>query len=425
MELSPHLQRACVLREQGRNELAEKELRQHLVGDPDDAFAQALLSTVLSDLERFDEAEESARQAITLDPELAYAHYALANVYFDRRRPEQAKTVIEEAIRLEPEDADYHAFLASVHMNRESWTEALAAAEAGLEFNPEHVGANNLRAMALVKLGRKAEAGATIDNTLARNPDNAVSHANMGWTLLEQGRRKEAMHAFRESLRLDPTQSWARAGLLESIKAGNPVYAVVLNYFLWMNKLPEQTRWAIIIGGYFGIRMLRGLGAGNPTLNLFVTPLWILYIVFAVLTWLAAPIFNLMLFLHPLGRHVLDDEQRVQARLVGSSLGLALAFCVAWIAGFDSVFSRTGALVFGILSIPLAAVFMCQPGWPRRAMTVITGVLALMGVAAVGLSMPGSGMANVSDNGVFLGYCFAVFISQWVANFLSSRTPER
>ena len=68
----------------------------------------------------------------------------------------------------------------------------------------------------------------------ARDPDDAFSHANQGWTLLEQGNRKKAMEHFRESLRLDPTNGWAQAGLVEAIKAGNPVYAVMLKYFLWI-----------------------------------------------------------------------------------------------------------------------------------------------------------------------------------------------
>lgn len=45
---------------------------------------------------------------------------------------------------------------------------------------------------------------------LARNPDDGFSHANQGWTFLDQGRRLEAMNHFRESLRLDPTDEWAR-----------------------------------------------------------------------------------------------------------------------------------------------------------------------------------------------------------------------
>src|SRR4030095_8491543 len=207
-----------------------------------------------------------------------------------------------EAIRLEPTDADYHAMRAGIEFNERRWQEALNSAETGLHFSHEHTGCNNLRAMALVKLGRKSEAGATIQSTLARDPDNAFSHANQGWTLLEQNRRKEAMNHFRESLRLDPTNDWARAGLVEALKAGNPLYAVMLKYFFWMKNLPVRARWGIIVGGYFANRIVAGIARSNPDIAPWLLPLRILYVVFVVFTWLAYPIFNLMLFLHPVGR---------------------------------------------------------------------------------------------------------------------------
>ena len=365
MNDSPQLQRALVLHEQGRHDLAEKELRQHLAQTPDDGYAQALLAITLLEREQLDAAERTAREAIGNAPDFAFTHFALARVLSSRHREAEALSAIEEAIRLEPEDADYHGMRGGIEFDRQRWQAALDAAEEGLQFEPEHTGCNNLRAMALVKLGRKSEAGATIERTLARDPDNAFSHANQGWTLLEQGRRKEAMNHFRESLRLDPTNDWARAGLVEGLKAGNPLYAVMLKYFLWMQKLSDGARWGVIIGGYFANRVMAGAARSNPDLAPWLLPVRILYVVFVVFTWLAYPIFNLMLFLHPVGRHALDKEQRAQASWVGISLAIGLGSLIAW-----GVIGRKGdylipALVFGLLAIPIAAVFGCAKGWPR------------------------------------------------------------
>ena len=240
METSPQIQRAMLLAEQGRHQMAEKELRQHLAANPQDGFGQALLSLSLLEQERRDEAERAAREAIGLAPDMAFSHYTLARVLTDRNRLDDASAVIQEASRLDPEDADYHAMRAAIEFSRENWKGALEAADTGLQFDAEHVTCNNFRAMALVKLGRKADAGVTMGSTLARNPENSMSHANQGWTLLEQGQRKEAMTHFRESLRIDPEQEWAKAGLVEAIKAGNPIYAVFLKYLLWMQKLSPR-----------------------------------------------------------------------------------------------------------------------------------------------------------------------------------------
>lgn len=429
MDQSPQLQRALVLHQQGRHDLAEKELRQHLATVPTDGFALGLLAISCLEQERLDEAEQSAREAIGHAPDFAFAHYAMARVLSQRNREAEAVTAIQEAIRLEPTDADYRSTLAGIEFDRRNWQAALEAAETGLQFDPEHVGCNNLRAMALVKLGRKAEAGATIERTLARDPDDAFSHANQAWTLLEQGQRKKAMEHFRESLRLDPTNNWARAGLVEAIKAGNPIYAVMLKYFLWMQKLSDRARWGIVVGGYFGNRLLAMASASNPEWAPWILPLRTLYVAFALLTWLAHPIFNLMLFLHPYGRHALNTDQRSQATWVGLCLGMALGALGIWLVSGRSADYLIPPAVFGLLAIPTAAIFVCDRGWPRTTMAAITIGLAITGLTAVmvvGFLKSGKGsVVTTIGAGAFVVFLLGSFLSQWIANWLATQRPRR
>ena len=429
METSPQLQRALILHQQGRHEMAEKELRQLLTATPENAFALALLAISLAELERREEAESAAREAIGHEPDFAFAHYALARVLSDRNRLEEASAAIQEALRLEPGDADYHGTRAAIELGRERWQAALDAAETGLQMDPEHVACNNLRAMALVKLGRKSEASSTIDNTLSREPENSFSHANKGWTLLEQGHRKEALKHFQESLRLEPGNEWARSGLVEALKAGNPIYAVVLKYFLWMQKLSGGARWGIIVGGYFGDRLLRQVLHSNPDLAPLIVPVRAVYICFVLLTWLAVPVFNLFLFVHPLGRHALNREERRQATSVGLCFGIGLLLALgALIPAFRSG-NLLAATIMGLLAIPVAAVFTCQKGWPRNAMSAIAIVLGLAGGSAAvilgGLHpAPKSDLEQIGQ--VLAGLFFlGTFISMWVANFLASQSPKR
>jgi tetratricopeptide (TPR) repeat protein len=427
--ITAQLQRALILHQQDRHELAEKELRQVLADTPAHAFALALLSITLTELKRRDEAEATAREAIGYGPDLAFAHYALARVLTDRNRLDQALVAIQEAIRLEPGTADYHSMNAAIQLSKERWPAALEAAETGLQLDPEHVSCNNLRAMALVKLGRKADASATIDSTLSREPENSFSHANKGWTLLEQGRRKEALAHFQESLRLEPGNEWAREGLVEGLKAGNPLYAIVLKYFLWMRKLPSGTRWAVIVGGYFGNRILGALAQSNPDLAPWIAPIRILYLAFALLTWLASPLFNLMLFVHPLGRHALASLERRQAILVGLCLAGALLLLLGTLDPSVRAENLFAAMVVGLLAIPVAAVYSCQEGWPRTTMAVLAAALALLAVPAaaiLGVVHPPS-RSDLAQAAQALGglSLLGTFISMWVANFLASRRPHR
>lgn len=211
-----------------------------------------------------------------------------------------------------------------MHFDQRRWQDALDAAEEGLRLDPEHAGCANLRAMALVKLGRRGEAGATIDSALAKDPENATTHANRGWTLLEQRDPARALEHFRESLRLDPDNAWARQGIVEALKARNPVYAVMLRYFLWMSKLSRRAQWGVILGGYVGNRLLAGAAAANPEIAPLVLPLRILYVAFVLLTWTAQPLFNLVLRLDRFGRLALSDEEIVESNSIGAVILLGL-----------------------------------------------------------------------------------------------------
>src|SRR6185295_5916341 len=98
-----------------------------------------------------------------------------------------------------------------------------------------------------------------------------------GWALLHAGDAKRALEHFREALRLDPELEFARAGVVEALKARNPIYRVMLLYFLWMARLSGRTRWGIILGGYFGFRMLRTWADEHPDYAAYVQPLIIAY----------------------------------------------------------------------------------------------------------------------------------------------------
>ncbi len=421
--MNQNRERAVLLFQQSRYDLAEDELRQALAAEPQDAYAHALLARCLAHREKFQEATEEARQAIHLSPDLPFAHYALAHVWYDRNRFPEALDAINEAIRLMPEDADYFALRANIHLQERRWQETLDAAEQGLQFDPEHVGCTNLRAMALAKLGRKNEAGETIKSALSRNPDNSLTHANQGWRLLEDGEPKKAAEHFREALRLDPQNEWARRGIIEALKARHFIYAMMLKYFLWMGKLSRRTQWGVILAGYFGYRILGAVANGDPNLAPWILPLQIIYVAFVLMTWLAYPFFTLLLRLNRFGRLALSREQTVATNWFGLCLLLALAglaMCV--IRGFSSPWILI-ALVFGLLLLPVSSIFRCHVGSPRNIMAALTIFLALLGIGSVITSFARKGPSDVGA--ALLGlFALGTFASTWIANILVARRPK-
>ena len=417
------LQRGLLLYQQSRYEMAENELRQALATEPGDAYAHAVLALCLIERKQPDEATSEAQQAVHLAPDMPFAHYALAKAWYDRDDYDAARSAIKEAIRLDPEDPDFRFLLGAIHFDERRFEDALRAADAGLAIDPEHDGCTNLRVMALVKRGRTAEAVDVTESALARNPENSATHANRGWTLLEQSKANEALGHFRESLRLDPENEWARAGIVEALKARNPIYALLLRYFLWMSKLSRQAQWGVIIGGYFANKVMTGAARSNPDLAPWLLPFRVLYVAFVVLTWTAEPLFNLLLRLNRFGRLALSREQIVESNWIGSVMLLALlslGACVVW--GFDTPF-LVAAMVFGFLIIPVAGTLKTSSAKARRTMWIYTGVLATLGLISLGSAV--SAADNKGPGGLFGLFLLGVVAAPWVANYMIMQRPGR
>lgn len=377
-----HLNRAELLIQQRRYELAEEQLRLALSEGAEAARAHALLSLCLLQRDKFDEATDEAQQAIHEEPDEALGFYALASVQWKRNRLNEAQSSILEAIRLEPWDAENFHVLAGVEAGRYRWQDCLTAAEQGLACNPDHIGCNNLRAMALVNLGRKAEAGQSIDATLAKNPEDAVTHANQGWTLLHQQQPHEAMKHFREALRLEPNLEWARLGIIEAMKARFFLYRWLLTMFLWLTRFPPNIQFALMLGLVFGQRLLGSVIQAVPVLEPIAFPLSIGYVLFVWMTWTAPSLFNLVLRLDPFGRLVLNANERLESTLVGSCLVLSILVAASALLfrGEVVTIQLARAMLYLGLMLPLIATFR-QEGSRRKmfaAYTVGVAVCVLM-----------------------------------------------
>jgi tetratricopeptide (TPR) repeat protein len=436
--MSARTDRASLLLQQSRFEPAAKELRLALADDPDDPLAHALLAQCLARLGQLAEATEEAGRAVACGPDLPFTHYSLATVRYDRNHYPEAEAAVAEAIRLDPTHPSYHSLLAAVRGEQEDWAGALAAAERGLEQDPEHRGCGNLRAMALVKLGRRGEAGAALEYALARDPDDAFTHANRGWALLHEGDHRRAREHFREALRLDPNLEYARAGMVEALKAGNWFYRQVLGYFLWMSRLSPQARWGIVIGLFVLQRVVASVARSDPGLRPVLEPVLIAYVAFVLTTWTAVPLSNLLLRLSRFGRYALSAEERRASNWVAGFVALALAG-VGWglfaPKGYAAWLGWEAALGYMILLVPLSGTLACEPGWPRRVMAVCTvGMFGLV-TTAVGLFATGvylDGRDNRSAVECVRGGLALITVTIWagvgsalLANWLAGVRPRR
>jgi len=413
--MSRHVERARLLLAQSRAADAEQESMLALAVQPDDPHALALLALSRLEQGKAEPALAAAEQAVGLAPAEPYLHNVRAHVLRDLGRTGDAFAAAHEALRLDPGDADHFSLLASIELTRGKWPAALESAENALALNPEHVTAANLRAMALVRLGRKAEAMESVEYALDRAPENAFSHANQGWNHLHRNDPKKAQEHFREALRLDPNLEYAREGMLEALKARNPVYRLMLAYFLWMGRQSARFQWIFVLGIFFGGRAAAALSQSQPGLNWLWWPLFGLFYGFVYLSWTAHPMFNLLLLFDRFGRHVLSADQRAGAGWFGGVFGLALGG-LGWWLGSGSEIGLFGAVVFAVLSICVAATFG-KTGRSRLILAATT--LGLAAVAAGSLLLS---LAN-HETGLTLMTAFTIgfLIFQVLANSLKAR----
>lgn len=380
--MNPRIARAQMLLSQRRPDLAEKELGQALADEPNHPMAHALMALCLAQSEKWDRATHHAQQAIAAAPDVAFPHYSMAVVCAQRNQLKEAAEAVRAAIELEPLNPNYHELLGKIHASRREWNEALQCAKEALACDAEHVDARNLKTLALRNLGQGEAAQAEMLETLAEDPDNAWTHANLGWRYLEQNDTKQAMHHFREALRIEPELEWARIGVVETLKSRNVVYRLFLRYFLVMGRLTQSGQWKVILGLWLLFVILNQVAEQMPALRPWVTPLLIAYLLFVLGTWLAGPLADLFLRLHPFGKLALSRKERRASNWIGGCLLGAIVSGITALAVQSMGFAHLAGF-FLLMLLPLGATLKAPWPQPQKAMLIYTAGVTLLGVGFV------------------------------------------
>lgn len=284
----------------------------------------------------------------------------------------EAETTIREAIRIDPEAAVFHQTLAEILLHLERRPEALDAAERARTLAPYDAQITATYAHALAAVGRTADAERAARDALAIEPEEERANHVLGLVSLNRGESQDAIAGFREALRLDPTDEQAREGLMLALKARQPVYATLLQFFLWQRRLPTGAQWAVLLAPLVVGRVIRSAGD-----SVWFYPLAAVFIGFVVLTWAADPLMTLALLATHEGRRVVGRDSRVAAALFAGCITAAGAAAVA-AAASDAHFL---IVTFGFVVFALAAGNVDGLA-PRRRTAVYAAAVAL-GVVAV------------------------------------------
>ncbi|RMG87416.1 MAG: tetratricopeptide repeat protein [Bacteroidetes bacterium] len=413
--MNRHFQNAQFFFSQKRYTDAEKELKQSLAENPNDAWSLALLAACRIHAGDFGQAIKLAQQSITLEPWNPSFFSILARAYFYNNEPQKARETTLEGQRISPNDPVFFAILSDIEFQQENWEKALENANQGLELDPEDLDLVNLRAKCLIQLNRQDEAAQTLDYALHKSPENSYAHANKGWVAIEKDQYDDALRHFKEALRLDPQNEFARHGLKQAIKAKNVLYRGILKYFLWMGKMQENYRWGFIIGIYLLYRLLLKAYETFPQLAPLLLPLIIFYILFAFSTWIATPLSNLFLRLHPVGKYALTKDEIHGSNAIGIlALGGGLALLGWFFTDWEVLLFLGGYFI--MMMIPVGGIFsLSEHKKARRYMIIYSVLLALSG--ALWLIYP-------QITGFLIAFGLGIFFYGWVVNYFLNKEAK-
>jgi len=404
----------------GRGDLALRLLPDLLAVDPTNPTLLTWLSAAKCLESAHEEGLEAAERALEIEADSELAHYYRCINAYHLDRLKELKESAKIHMDLAPNDPDSWYLKAIVGMQEHRLKDVVHAADQGLQLDPEHDNIIHVRTQALMALGRTEESIEQVDSALGRDPEDSVLHASKGWNLLQQGKRRDARDHLREALRLDPGNEYARQGLIECLRAMNPIYALLLKLMFFVMRFPPKQRVTFFIVLYFGSKIVSRTFRDMPGWEWLGYTVFGLYLLFALMSFFAEPITDLMLLLSRDGRLALQKPQKRNAALLG---GLILSGCALFLAAyFVSDGARAAVLMFlGIASImsyvPAHSVWDPEVGKKRgMLLKLMTAGIAIAMCTSLGLLVFGSSDAAVqAADSLALGALVAAALCTWFA----------
>jgi hypothetical protein len=129
------------------------------------------------------------------------------------------------------------------------------------------------------------------------------------------------------------------------------------------------------------------------------------YFVFALVTWFADPISNLLLRLHPLGRHLLSKFELQASNLFAALMSVAVVALGAAFA-INSVRLVVLGFVCAVLGLLAASILSSERMRKSTLIRVFGGAMVVAGLAAI--AMPGTD--------ALFAFGIGFFLFGWVAN---------
>jgi tetratricopeptide (TPR) repeat protein len=460
--MGKHFDRAEILYEQQRYDLAITELQQELAIDPDDGDAYCLWGRCLTAQKKYEEALIQLKQAIYLEPERSDFYHALSHYYLMQDILEKAMIEIKEAIRLNPQEPQHIFCLAAIlyeegkqwehqtsldrkisdlfnpHAQNDRavacWESALNLLAESRQLNPEEINYVNLQTILLEKLNRSVSANRNIEEAISLNPENPIALKDYGWLLLQRGEYIKSTSYFRDALRIAPNLEPAKNGLLEALRSRLQIYRWVSA----THKIPN-TNFSLAqlsIALFFGSLLMSFvfLGVLQPILKPYLPSLIILifnrlsvliglFSVICCLASLVAPyMFNWFLQFNDLGRQILTQVDIIRSSILGVAILTGIGFIIVAFfspVGLESKTVRERLffieMCIGIGLLPIAVTPSVDVGKCRKIMAIYVVMTWVFGLTSIALKIGADRPLELFGHIILSFYFLTVLLSPLIA----------
>jgi len=407
------ISRVQLLLQQQKFDLAEKELALHLSNNPNDALAFSMSALVSLGQKKEKKALDAAKKGISLAPENQYTHYVLSQCYLHQNKYDKAEQAIMQALYINPNDEDYLCHLAAIQNDTKKFDKALETINKALVIDPEHDDSKRIKSVIFRGMGKYKEADELASEALKSNPEDAGTFAVKGWTALDTGQTKESLEFFKTAVMLEPTNEYAKSGLVTALKAQNKLFNLFYRYYNWVSKLPSKVRFALVFGLIILIRFISKAKDNNPEIAPYLSIIVFAYIGFVFLVWTIDPIFNILLRFNRYGKHALDKGQTLGANVMAC---LLLFVALQGILCFTTSFYPIAAIYGGlILTLPVASAFAQYDSRNYKIHLGITIGLATSYIIFIVSFLTGNYALAALSNSIVI---YGVVAYSWLASFI-------
>ena len=200
-KLSPQLQEAAALLNQGQIEEAKKKVQEELDRDPANVEAYNLLGILYTGQKDYANALDAFQHALKIDPKSSPTAINLGNLYLAQQKMDLAEKSFRGVLRVDPANSDANYNLGLLFMANRAPAEAIVHFQ---RVHPANVLSRFNLTRAYLEAGRTAEGLKTAAELSAQNADDVHLHFTLGVLLASEKQFRAAQLELEKANALQP-----------------------------------------------------------------------------------------------------------------------------------------------------------------------------------------------------------------------------